>query len=87
MVHAEEINKLRNLKDEDKIKAVRAMPWKVKKATWKLMARKDPEEKIIQVLDSLKHTLQTDPKLAEKYNYQRDIDTFVKFLKKYNRIK
>ena len=57
MIHAEEINKLKDIKDQDKVKLIRKMPWKVKKATWKLIARKDSEEKIIQVLTSIKDKL------------------------------
>jgi len=86
MIHAEEINKLKDIKDQDKVKLIRKMPWKVKKATWKLIARKDSEEKIIQVLTSIKDTIKTDLETATKYNYQRDQDTLIKFLKKYKRI-
>lgn len=77
---------LESLKDKDKVDLVRRLPWVMQKKVYKLIARKSPESKCVEVIDALKLNIDNDPETAEKYKYQRTLDYFVKMLTKYGRV-
>lgn len=85
MIKEKDINKLKNLGEKDQIKVVRSLPWSMKKKVWKLIAKAQPTEKIKEIIDTLNYWIKTDPDRAKKQNYQRDLETLIKFARKYKK--
>lgn len=86
MIHESEIQKLKKVTDEDKVKLVRALPWKLKKVAYKSIAKNGTEEIISSLIGALKFQIETNLEDSQKYKYERDLETFNKFLKKYKKI-
>lgn len=74
---------LEKLSDQDRVEVVRKMPWWLQKKTYRMIARKSSDQKILSILESFKGAAPEDRKAG---NYERAETYFIKMLEKYKRI-
>lgn len=82
----EEINKLKDLPQDKQTEFIKKTPFSMKKVFLKLIAQKQTEDKLEEILDAYRLKLaQTSGEEQDKII--KEMDYFIKMLKKYNKLK